>query len=516
MNKFRSVAILRLIRLFIAVIVLCLPLLFFVGIRNGLTPPAQFLIDRQFLPQLLAVVSGHAAVAAILGLTGIIVVTLLFGRLYCSLLCPLGILQDVLSWLPRQLKWRKKRFHSLPALRVLRGAIVVLALTAIASGFLLPLLLLDPYSGFGRIAANIAAPLFVKLNNRCVEWLGAARFDWLYPREMPSLTLVVIIMAIVTLAILAVLSWYGGRLFCNSLCPVGAILSIFSRFSLFRLVIGGTCTSCGLCAGQCKAGCIDAKKRLLDFERCVMCLNCVAACRSGAFHFESRWRRKAVPGEETAPSDMGRRNFLLATGTTAALMIAAPPLLKNIKPKQIPVMPPGALNLRHFQNTCTACHLCVSSCPTKVIRPANLEYGLGGMMLPRLDFLRNMCEFNCTVCSNVCPNGALRPLTRAQKQITRIGQVSYRRQYCVIPIQKTDCGACAEHCPTGAVKMVPWEDGLTIPHTEVSICVGCGSCEYICPAKPKAIVVIGQEFQDQAQRPGAGKNNVSNSNDFPF
>ncbi len=504
-------------RIAVATVVFFLMAAFFAGVNNAVISTAQYLIDLQFMPLVLELCTGHLTAFIIIGFSSIVVLTLLLGRIYCSLLCPFGIMQDFLAWLPRVLRLRRKRYKPMPPLRSLRGSVLVLSALAIITGLMLPLLLLEPYSGFGRIATGILTPAFVKINNLIAALSGPEHFDWLYPRDMPSLSQTAVITASITLATIAAMSWFGGRIFCNSLCPVGAMLSLLSRFSLFRLVVGeNSCSRCGLCAGKCKTGCIDAKKREIDFERCVMCLNCTSVCKFGSVKLALRYK---TPSQgQTVVADLSRRDFLISTGATAAAMLTLPPLFKATVPATQPIMPPGASNLTHFQSRCTACHLCVSSCPGKVIKPATLEYGLAGFMQPRLSFKSHMCEYNCNVCSNVCPSGALLPLPLEEKQKTRIGIVEYRPQFCVVPNRKTDCGACAEHCPTQAVRMIPWKEGLNIPTTDPTICVGCGSCEYICPTQPKSIIVHGLKVQDEAKRPDTGSNATSQQlgNDFPF
>jgi ferredoxin len=121
------------------------------------------------------------------------------------------------------------------------------------------------------------------------------------------------------------------------------------------------------------------------------------------------------------------------------------------------------------------------------------------MMQPHLDFRYGMCEFDCKNCSDICPNGALTPLSLEQKQRLQIGIAEYHRSRCVVPRDHTDCGACAEHCPTGAVHMIDWKDNLTIPKVEPELCIGCGACEHVCPVHPlRAITVTGVGEQRQA------------------
>ena len=145
-----------------------------------------------------------------------------------------------------------------------------------------------------------------------------------------------------------------------------------------------------------------------------------------------------------------------------------------------------------------------------------MEYGPGGMMQPRLYFDHGFCNYDCTVCSDVCPSKALRPLTVEQKHQTQVGQVHFIRHNCIVFTDETNCGACSEHCPTQAVHMVPYKGVLTIPETDVSICVGCGGCEYVCPAKPyKAIYVEGLEAHNNLQFKKEKKEDIK-VDDFGF
>jgi ferredoxin len=160
------------------------------------------------------------------------------------------------------------------------------------------------------------------------------------------------------------------------------------------------------------------------------------------------------------------------------------------------ITPPGSFYLEHFNNACTACHLCVSACPTGVLRPSLFEYGIFGMMQPFMDYKTGFCHYECTKCSKVCPNGAILPLTIEQKQTTQIGVARFVRCNCIIFTDGILCSECSEHCPTKAIKMTPSTTPIVgeinIPEITPELCVGCGACEYACPVKPyKAIVIDG-------------------------
>lgn len=198
------------------------------------------------------------------------------------------------------------------------------------------------------------------------------------------------------------------------------------------------------------------------------------------------------------------------TGVMTA--VAAPKILAQIKEttatlggkkaykKENPITPPGSVSLEHFQAHCTSCHLCVSKCPSHVLKPVLMEYGLEGMMQPTVSFEKGFCNFDCTVCGDVCPNGAIKPLTVDEKHLTQMGHVIFIEENCIVHTDGTSCGACSEHCPTQAVAMVPYKDGLTIPQVNTEICVGCGGCEYVCPAHPfRAIYIEGNPVQKEAK-----------------
>lgn len=186
---------------------------------------------------------------------------------------------------------------------------------------------------------------------------------------------------------------------------------------------------------------------------------------------------------------------------------------------KLPVTPPGSVSLGHFKSTCTACHLCISACPTNVLQSSFSQYGIDGLFIPRMDYDVSYCNFECTRCSNVCPTGAIIPLTSEQKVTTQIGRVVFVHNNCVVVNNHDDCGACAEHCPTRAVYMVPYQDNLFIPEVNPDACVGCGACEHVCPSRPfKAIFVESCENHRLAIKPES-KGDVQKeevADEFPF
>ena len=461
--------------------------------------------DWQFTPSILRTITFFAVGIFVYFL----IETLLFGRIYCSFTCPLGVMQDIAIGLGKMFKLRRTKKLFTPSRRCLHYSILAILLGALLAGTAIPLGLFDPFAVFGRFTAAVVKPSYVYVNNLLVD---SAIFEGLHPLHNSQFSLLLLIIAsIVVIAIMITASFYG-RLFCNTLCPVGAILGLISKFSLFRISFSrNPCDKCGKCAKVCKSHCIDIKNNIIDNERCVTCFNCTAVCDKSVLSYG---RHKDVQSPET---DLSKRDFLII-GSSAIVGAAVLPRLLQGTPSPKAVMPPGALNFERFTSKCTACQLCVSNCPGNVLKPAAIQYGLSGFLQPRLDFDYGMCEFECVTCSNICPNGALEPLTLKRKKRLQIGLAKYYRKLCVVVTDQTHCGACAEHCPTGAVHMVEWKYGLTIPKVEPELCIGCGACEYICPVKPdKAIIISGVKKQIQAKVASIkqAKDHLKGQ-DFPF
>jgi ferredoxin len=517
-----SLSLLKPLRVVVSLIVLFLTLYIFTDLSGHLSGRlVRAVLFFQFVPSAIALV--HVITFSALGSLFILLLTLLFGRVYCSFLCPLGTLQDLFTGLRTRI-WRKKRLKFMRPQPLAQYILLAATVIPLFFGSLFVLNLLDPYSFSGKIFTNLFRPAVYGANNLLVLLLKQFNNFSVYPVELKYVAAPSLLFSSALFIGIMLLSFFKGRWYCNAICPVGTVLGVLSRYSVFRIRISDAeCTSCGLCIRSCKAGCIEMKTKNVDFSRCVACYNCFRSCENDGFTYAFSWKRRSADG------DPSRRRFLKQTAagmTGIAGLMASDSLFAQEKPKEEapkvgPVTPPGSLSIWNFTSACTACHLCVSACPTRVLQPAFFEYGLSGVFMPKMNYEASYCNFDCLVCTEVCPTEAIRPLTLEEKHRVQIGVSKLIKNICVVVEKKTACGACSEHCPTKAVEMVPYLGTLKIPEIDEKLCVGCGACEHACPTKPiRAIYVEPRRYHGVAMKPRkkveTPKEVKKTEEDFPF
>ena len=490
---------LRKIRTILAVVVFVLITLLFLDFTGTLHHWLSWLAKVQFLPAVLALNVG--VVVALVALT------LIFGRIYCSVICPLGVLQDVLARFHR----KKNKYSYSKEVRWLRYPVLVVFVVALVAGVGTFFQLLAPYSSYGRIATMIFQPVWMLWNNALAAIAERADSYAFYSVDVWMRSLPVFVIALVTLVVLVVLAWRGGRTYCNTICPVGTILSFFARFSWLKVRFDAEkCKNCSMCSKNCKAACIDYQTHTVDYSRCVVCGNCIDKCKFGALRYsppESGGARGGLKERQQKTSvDASKRSFLVSSALLAGAAMAQKKeklmdgglaeLEDKVKPeRQTPLPPPGSLSFEHFAKHCTGCQLCVSECPNEVLRPSG---DLMHLMLPEMSYERGHCRPECTRCSEVCPAGAIKPIGQDEKSSIQIGHAVWIKKNCVVLTDEVECGNCARHCPSGAIEMMPMdennEESPMIPVINEAACIGCGACEYVCPARPfSAIYVEGHE-----------------------
>lgn len=397
---------LKKIRLILAGFCLAGISLLFLDISGTLDQYLAFLAKIQLLPALIA--GGTVTVAILL------IMTFLIGRVYCSILCPLGIFQDVASYFGK-----KNRFRYTNGKTWLRIAALVVFGTALLIGIPVVFGTLEPYSAFGRVVTGLFAPIWTLGNNTLAYLSEQTGFLFIASSPIWIKGISAFILAALTFIVVGYMAVREGRTWCNTLCPAGTVLGCISKFSLMRpRIAADSCTKCGLCEKVCKASCIDSTKGRIDASRCVSCFNCVDTCQKDAIKVSMQ--RLGGTGKNKAEQvDMVRRGMLATalgflilprSGKTSDMNEEPIPALtrKPRRTKDNPIVPPGAGGVRSFSSKCTGCQLCVSTCPNQVLT----SYDKGsGMLQPALTFERGYCRVNCVRCSTICPAGAIRPIT---------------------------------------------------------------------------------------------------------
>ena len=453
---------LKKIRVAIACIVFAGIIALFADQEGLLQPCLGWLAKIQFLPAVLAL--------NVVVVVALLLLTLLLGRVYCSVICPMGVLQDVFNWLGS--KCKKSRFQYKKGHTVLRIVALVAFVLLMVFGVNGIALLVAPYSAFGRMA-NV---VFHCSGSNVTFWVALATF-----------------------VVIAPMSFVWGRLWCNTICPVGTVLGFFSRFSLLKPVIDTSkCNGCKKCARNCKAMCINPETHTIDYSRCVACMDCLENCHQHAISYTIHKGQSGAAKEV----DSSRRKFVLTTAAVGAAMALEAQEKKvdgglavledkQLPDRKVPLKPAGARSLKNFSSRCTGCQLCVSECPSKVLRPSK---GLQTLLQPEMAFDKGYCHFDCTRCSEVCPTGAIQPIDLAMRSAISIGYAVTVPHNCLLA-QGVECNACSRHCPTAAISLV--SDAST-GHSVVTVneqrCIGCGACEHYCPVRPfSAIYVEGRE-----------------------
>lgn len=500
---------LRKIRITLAAICFVAVTLLFLDFTGTLHLWFGWLAKIQFLPAVLAL---NFVVIAIL-----LVLTLLFGRIYCSVICPLGIFQDCVSNLSSRRKGKKARFSYSKEIKWLRYGVLVLFVIALVAGLNSLVALLAPYSAYGRMVQSLLAPVW-QWGNNLLAWIAERQDSYAFvTKEVWLKSLPTLIVATVTFIVVVVLAWRNGRTYCNTICPVGTTLSFFSRFAMFRPVIDKSkCKSCHACERKCKAACIDVGNHRIDYSRCVDCFNCIDSCRLGALKYRFAWgrgvgsgstgaktpqnapvgskmtsdeskngqnRSSAAPTPVAEPvvrqgsptieaTDNGRRAFLVGGAAVigGSLLPSIPMRAEDeeIKDKKrdggfAEVLPKKAPNRKtpvtpfgseSVEKFYKHCTAC-QLCVT--VCPNNVlrpSSRLEHLMQPEMSFEKGYCRPECVKCSEVCPAGAILKITPEEKTEWKVGTAGVDYDLCVVNRDGVSCGNCARHCPVGAIRMV--------------------------------------------------------------
>ncbi|HOG12216.1 MAG: 4Fe-4S dicluster domain-containing protein [Smithellaceae bacterium] len=505
------------IRKVISGIIFVLFVLLFLGPEKWSVFLSDVIAPFQFVPSLVQTATAPSGLF-MAGFIFIVLMTLIFGRVYCSFLCPLGTLQDLIIAGSRRLGLLPGHAFAGPH-NGLRYALLASTAAAAVIGSLSLVSLLDPYSLAGRFFSHFLQPLVVGAYNLGIAALKPFDVYW-YPKQTAFVPLSVLAATAAFFLLILYLAATRGRLYCNTVCPVGTFLGLVARFSVFQLTVNPkACSECVRCENVCKAGCIDSHNAFVDMSRCIGCLNCLDACSQSAIRYRRRQRQPHAGA--WSPS---RRGFVMGGIAAAAALLALNTKLRawiDIRRAQAepPVTPPGSRDIAHFTRACTACSLCVSVCPTQVLTPAFMDFGASGLMQPKMNYEKSFCDYECSLCSRVCPTGALASLSLEEKKLTQIGEAELLENICVVYVDHNNCGACGEVCPTHAIRFAD-KKNILYPEIDRQYCIGCGACQLACPTAPRSIVVHANPVHKKAEKYISPETTVGQKkpadDEFPF
>lgn len=500
------------IRISLAAVFFTLTTLLFLDFTGTLHAWLGWMAKIQLIPAVLALNIGVIVLLVLL--------TLLLGRVYCSVICPLGVFQDIVARIGKREKKLPYSFSSAnsSAKSWIRYTVLALFIVAIILCVSSIVVLLDPYGAYGRIVNNLFLPVW-QWGNNLLAFI-AERIDsyTFYTIDVWMKSLPTFIVAAMTFVVVAVLAWRNGRTYCNTICPAGTFLGILTRYALFQIRIDEQkCNKCNVCTRNCKAACINSKEGKIDQSRCVSCMNCIGKCNRNAINYKFGYSKFRISKGYKEPSSSEKINESRKGFLTVSMILAASALKAQIIPQATdikmdggladilekkslhrltPLTPAGSQSARNIKRHCTACQLCVTTCPNDVLRPS---ISLDTFMQPLMSYERGYCRPECVKCSEVCPTGAINKMTKEEKSSTQIGHAVWVRERCIPLMNKQACDNCERHCPTKAIFMVPSvagdEQSLKIPAVNEELCIGCGACEYLCPSRPlSAIYVEGHQI----------------------
>jgi polyferredoxin len=478
---------------FLALFLASLVLMTDAGIRRF---PVRWLFHLDPLAALSVLLSSWVLPVAFLWALAIVALTVVFGRAFCGWICPVGTMHHLASWATRRLRrgpanrvnrWRP---HFLIKYLLLVAVLAVALMGSLQVGLLDPLSLAARSFGSGLFPAGHALLSPGGFRPRLVQgaWLTAALF-----------------------IVLLVANRWIARWWCRALCPLGALLGWISRYAIFRIKVDPElCTQCNLCATDCQGA--DEPFGEHRVSECHVCLNCVARCGESAITYGA-----------FAPAAAPRGGVLLKRRQLMGSLLAGFVLWPLFRasagsasaPGPLAIRPPGALPEDEFLARCIRCGACCNACPTAALQPSLGETGIEGLWSPVLVARLGWCEPSCTLCGQVCPTGAIRPLTQEAKgwippsdDPIRIGTAFFDRGRCLPWSADTPCVVCQEMCPTNPKAIwledvaVTGRDGQIVrlqrPHLDPRHCVGCGLCESKCPVPDRAAVRVSRAGESRA------------------
>lgn len=475
---------------------------------NRIVPPDLFLrMDPLAASYVLLMAWG--GISVFFPSLAIVVLSLVAGRAFCGWVCPLGTIFDILGTLHpgkrRDPQWLSSR-RGLP--------VFVLGISLASALFGLSLIgWMDPLVILTRSVALILEPWAMHLGSFLLGFMRTIGpkldWDWLWETQISPPKFWLVGLSLIWMGTIVGISLVVTRLWCRAFCPLGTMLGIMGSRAFFSRKVGDSCTRCGACHRVCPAGAIDEDPRVTWKSRCLTCLRCREVCPVDAIHFGRRPTGKGGQGPYTRVS-LSRRGLLAigALGLLGGLTVRAD--AARVSPRERLIRPPGALPEELFLEKCLRCGLCMSVCMSKTIQPSLWEGGLNGAWTPRLDLRLAPCEKHCNRCGQVCPTGAIRPLSLEERIHAKIGTAILLKEKCLVWEQDKLCLVCDEICPYDAIEFKE-VNGKRRPFVTENRCNGCGYCEHKCPVEGESAIVVVRmgeirlekgSYKEEAKRKG--------------
>jgi len=447
--------------------------------------PVDLFLRADPLVALITSLASRELVPHLLLPAGLLLLTLVLGRFFCGYLCPLGTVLDLSSRL-----FSRARLRFAERLRNLKVYLLIGLVAAALAGANLAYLF-DPISILTRTCTILVYPLTVLFANlsldvlrpaaREIGWIGLTYLSFDEPLFSTGIITAVIFIGIVMLNLIT------PRFWCRYLCPLGALLGLFSRFGIFKRVVNNQCSGCAKCQATCPMGAITDDPRTVKAAECLQCRTCRFICPTEAISFKAIY--SPFREDATLSLDMHRRGFLLAcsSGLATSYLFTRDPLAR-IRSDTL-IRPPGALPEADFLATCIRCGVCMKACITNTLQPALLDCGVEGLFTPKALLRYAACEQTCNLCGKVCPTQAIRNLELEEKKYARMGTAVILKEKCLVWEQDKTCLICDEQCPYNAI-VFKVAEGFRRPFVIENKCNGCGFCEHACPVEGGAAIVV--------------------------
>jgi polyferredoxin len=450
--------------------------------------PVDIFLRLDPLIALTTMLASRAIHAALFLSLVLVAATLLLGRFFCGWVCPLGTLIDFSAKLfPRRKKLPEENASAAQPKYYLLVSLVACCLLGfnLAGWF-------DPIAFLTRVYTLLLYPLVFLLLNSGLDLLRplAVKLQLVtlsHQQFMQPLFYVNILTLLIFSGVLF-LNFFAERFWCRTICPLGALLSVFSRRGMFKRQVSDACNRCMKCHRECPMAAIPKEPEETAAAECIQCLHCSHICPQSAISFKPG----AAPVGYTGALDLTRRGIFLSlgAGALATMTLKTSPFTTLSDPRLL--RPPGALPENLFSAKCIRCGECMKVCLTNTLQPCLWESGLDGIWSPRIVPRLAGCDQTCSLCGQVCPTGAIRALPLEEKKNAKLGTAVIDRERCLVWAEDKLCLICDEQCPYNAI-IFKWQEGVRRPFVVANKCNGCGFCEEKCPVKGESAIVVNPE-----------------------